>query len=53
MKAKAIDNYPKEIMKSFISFLAINGFEKEIDKIEKLSEDHEILYMENEPLWEN
>jgi hypothetical protein len=46
MKAKALDKYPREIMKSFISFLAINGFEKEIDEIEKLSEDHEVLYNE-------
>jgi hypothetical protein len=53
MRAKELDKYPKQIMNSFISFLAINGFEKEIDKIKKLSEDHEVLYMENEVLWEN
>jgi hypothetical protein len=53
MKAKELDKYPKEIMESFISFLAINGFEKEINKIKKLSEHHEVLYMVNKKLWEN
>jgi hypothetical protein len=37
-------NYPKEIVKSFVYFLGVNGFEKEIDKIEELSKDHEVLY---------
>jgi hypothetical protein len=33
-------------MKAFVCFLGCNGFEKEIDKIEKLSQDHEVLYYE-------
>jgi hypothetical protein len=39
-------NYPKQFIKAFVCFLGCNGFEKEIDKIEKLSQDHEVLYYE-------
>ena len=47
MKTNNTDyNYPKEIVKAFVCFLGVNGLEKEIDKIKKLSQDHEVLFYE-------
>jgi len=43
---KYVEPYPKEYIKSLICYIGINGFEKNIDLIDKLAKEHEFLYNE-------